>query len=240
MGFLARDLGLAASASVWLGAALLGVLLCFGRLRPVLVATLLVLAVTWMAVAFTPLTTRLAHGLVRVDVRQPVDAVVVLGSRIQQDGEPTAVAQSRLLHALELVAEGVASHLVVTELVDTPSAHARLLRAEAKRLRLDVDVVSIGPVYRTHDEAVAMAALCEAHGWRRVMMVTSPLHSRRAAACLEREGLQVVSSPATETLFDLEHLDRPTERLPAFAAILHERAGLWLYARRGWITSEGR
>jgi uncharacterized SAM-binding protein YcdF (DUF218 family) len=103
------------------------------------------------------------------------------------------------------------------------------------RLHVEGEVATAGPVRRTRDEAVVVAAFCRAHRWRRVILVTSPLHSRRGAASLEREGMQVFSSPAIETRFDLERLDRPSERLFAFAAALHERLGLWYYERRGWI-----
>jgi uncharacterized SAM-binding protein YcdF (DUF218 family) len=65
--------------------------------------------------------------------------------------------------------------------------------------------------------------------------VTSPTHSRRACAALEREDLEVVCVPAVETRFDMPALDHPGDRLTAFDKIMHERAGLWLYARRGWI-----
>ena len=46
-----------------------------------------------------------------------------------------------------------------------------------------------------------------------------------------------MASPAVETLFDLETLDRADDRLRAFGHLLHERLGLWLYAFRGDIAS---
>jgi uncharacterized SAM-binding protein YcdF (DUF218 family) len=65
--------------------------------------------------------------------------------------------------------------------------------------------------------------------------VTSPTHTRRAAAALEKEGLVVFAVPAVETRFDLERLGWPGDRREAFAAIVHERIGLLVYRRRGWI-----
>jgi uncharacterized SAM-binding protein YcdF (DUF218 family) len=235
-GFLARDLGLVGIASAWLPAALVGAAFAGTRLRPWLSATLVGLLALWLAAAFTPLAAWLAGGLVRRDAPGKADAVVVLASRLQSDGEPTATAQSRLLHALGLLGEGWAQRLVVTELPAPSPSHAALARAFMAPLHLEAEVVGVGPVHRTRDEAIAVASLCRARGWRRVLVVTSPLHSRRGAASLEHEGLAVLSSPATETLYDLERLDRPTERLIAFGAALHERAGLWYYAQRGWIA----
>ena len=234
-GFLARDLGLVDPASAWVPAALLGAALSSGRGRPLLAAALGALVTLWLAAAFTPLSARLAEGLVRRDPPQPADAVVILGSRLQSDGEPTTDAHDRLAHGLELIAEGRASRLVVTELPPPAASHAALARRAVERRGLSAEVLSVGPVRRTRDEALAVAALCRERGWSRVLLVTSPLHSRRGALSMEQEGVSVLSSPALETQFDLESLDRPHERLRAFASALHERLGLWYYERKGWV-----
>jgi uncharacterized SAM-binding protein YcdF (DUF218 family) len=234
-GFLARDLGLADSASAWVPAALVGAALCIGRARALLATVLGALATVWLAAAFTPLSARLVEGLVRKDAPQKADAVVILGSRLQADGEPTTEASDRLAHGLELLAEGWAPRLVVSELPPPAASHAALARKAAAARGLAVEVLPVGPVRRTRDEAVAVAALCRERGWSRVLLVTSPLHSRRGALSMEREGVGVVSSPALETQFDLETLDRPAERLRAFASALHERLGLWYYEWKGWI-----
>jgi uncharacterized SAM-binding protein YcdF (DUF218 family) len=97
------------------------------------------------------------------------------------------------------------------------------------------EVVSVGRILNTHDEAVAVARLFRERGYTRVLAVTSPTHSRRAAAALERQGLVVFSVPAVETRFDLERLHWPGDRREGFAAIAHERLGLVVYRRRGWI-----
>jgi uncharacterized SAM-binding protein YcdF (DUF218 family) len=106
-----------------------------------------------------------------------------------------------------------------------------------RNLGMTQEVLSIGPVVRTRDEAVALGALSREHGWSRVLVVTSPPHSRRASAALEREGIEVLSSPSTQTQFDLEKLDEAGDRIKAFPSLVHERVGLWLYKRRGWIEN---
>jgi hypothetical protein len=49
--------------------------------------------------------------------------------------------------------------------------------------------------------------------------------------------VKVISSPCPESRYDLEYLGRVESRLQAFGAVLHERVGLWVYARRGWVTA---
>lgn len=242
-GLLARDVDLPTVVSYWkerspliVVAALLGALLWNTRLRWVAGAAVLALAGLWSLAAFTPLSAWLTDGLVRRDAIRPADAVFVLASRLQQDGEPSTTAMSRLVHGLELLAEGHAPRLILSELPPPSRSYATFARGVMGRFGLGQEVLAVGPVRNTRDEAVALGQLCRARGWRRLLVVTSPSHSKRASAAIEREGLEVISSPAIETGFDLESLDRPDDRLMAFGRAVHERVGIWVYERRGWLS----
>jgi hypothetical protein len=139
--------------------------------------------------------------------------------------------------ALALYPGGRREPLIVTEAEPPSPSHARLARETAALLGLRVEVLSVGPVRNTRDEANMLADLCRERGWKRVVLVTSPLHSLRGALALEGQGLEVASVPAAETRYDLESLDRPGERLIAFADALHERAGLLYYRFRGYLAA---
>jgi uncharacterized SAM-binding protein YcdF (DUF218 family) len=242
VGLLIVDLDLPAMASFWgdwsvlvPAAAAVGSLLWLTRLRRLVAATAVGLAGLWLTATYTPLVPWMADGLVRRDPPQAADAVFVFGSRLQADGEPTTEAMSRLLKAVELAAEGRVRRLVVSELPPPTRPYAPIAREWTRLLAPGCEVLAVGPVRNTHDEAVAVAKLFRDRGWRRVLAVTSPVHSRRAAATLEREGLQVTSVPAVETRYDIESFDRPGEQRGAFASVAHERVGLLVYRRRGWI-----
>jgi uncharacterized SAM-binding protein YcdF (DUF218 family) len=99
-----------------------------------------------------------------------------------------------------------------------------------------MELVTVGPIRNTHDEALEVARLCRSRGWTRLLVVTSPTHTGRACPTVERQGIAVVCVPAVETRFDLETLDRPLERMTLFGQVLHERVGAWVYRRRGWIA----
>jgi uncharacterized SAM-binding protein YcdF (DUF218 family) len=202
------------------------------RLAGVVVA---LLALLWLAVSFTPVTSWLAEGLVRRDPVEAADAVFVFASRVQEDGDPTTDAMSRLLKGVELVAAGRAPRLLVSEVAPPSGPYAPLARAWLEAFARSGEVVSVGRIVNTHEEAVAVAKMCRERGWRRVLAVSSPTHTRRAAAALEKEGLVVFAVPSVETRFDLERLNWPGDRREAFAAIAHERLGLVVYRRRGWI-----
>jgi uncharacterized SAM-binding protein YcdF (DUF218 family) len=215
--------------------AALGALLWLTPLRRLAGTAVALLAILWLVVAFTPVTSWLAQGLVRRDPVEAADAVFVFASRVQEDGDPTTDAMSRLLKGVELVAEGRAPRLLVSELRPPAGPYAPLARKWLDAFARRGEVVSVGRIVNTHDEAVAAARLCRERGWTRVLAVTSPTHTRRASAALEKEGLAVIAVPSVETRFDLERLHWPGDRREAFSALAHERIGLVVYKRRGWI-----
>ena len=215
--------------------ALAGALAWLTPLRALAAGGTVLLAAFWLAVSFTPLTSRMAEGLVRRDPIENADAVFVFASRVQEDGDPTTDAASRLLKGIELMAEGRAPLLVVSETPAPTGSYAALARAWLAKFARQGEVLRIGPIVNTHDEAVALAALCRERRIRRILAVTSPTHTRRAAATLEKEGLVAISVPSVETNYDLESLRHPGDRRRAFGNVAHERVGLVVYRRRGWI-----
>jgi uncharacterized SAM-binding protein YcdF (DUF218 family) len=240
LGFLVVELNVAGlisfggdTAFLVVAGAILGLLLWPTRLRGFLGAATGLAALAWLLVAFGPVSAWLADGLPRRDRLRNGDAVFVLGSRLQKDGDPTTEALSRLLHGVGLVAGGRAPRLIVSEQPDMP-AYAPVAREWLRELKVDTELLTVGPVRSTRDEAKLVGEMFRLRGWHTLLVVTAPTHSRRAALALEHEGLDVVSSPSVETRFDLETLDRPGERLMAFGALTHERLGLLWYRFKGW------
>lgn len=241
-GLLAKELNLALLVSYWddtaplaVAGAVIGALLWPTRLKSALQGATVALAVLWLAVAFTPLSRWLAADLVRRDPIGPADAVVVLASRIQADGELTSASMSRLMRGLELIGEGHTHRLVLTELHPPERPYAETARRLMKSLGMEAEVVALGPVGNTRDEAVVVARHGRKAGWTRILLVTSPTHTRRAQGAFAHEGLTVLAAPAMEVRYDVENLSEPRDRVNAFGGILHEWMGLWVYRHRGWL-----
>ena len=241
-GALARDLDLTTLVSFWGDrlilmpiAAIVGALCVANRLRKPFYVSFTALVLLWIAVAYGPLSRMLLAGLVRSDTLRPADAVLVLGTRMQDDGDPTSAQLSRLLRGLELVKDGLAPRLMITELPPPFASQRPFVEALLARFKPDVEIVDLGPTFNTRDEAVMAAEYLKKRGLSRIIVSTSPTHTFRGAALLEAQGLEVMAAPARETRFDLEDLERPEERLMAFGAIIHERLGIVIYRRRGWI-----
>lgn len=242
IGFVFVELDLATLVSFWgdrrffivLGALAVAAVWPLRFVKPVSAAIAGALMIVWLLVCFTPITRGFVRGLDVSVSPEEADAVVVLGSRLQEDGGFTATSLARLVRALELVAQGYTDTIVVTEIPGIPP-HLEAARALATQLDIDADLRAVGPVTNTYEEALKISEACERDGVCKVLLVTSPTHMRRAAATFETAGLDVVPVSCPETNFDIESLVRPTERLRAFGAALHERLGYVVYVRKGRI-----
>ena len=241
-GLLARDLDLTTLVSFWgdrhlllLCGALVGAACATTRLKKPFYALNGGLALLWIAVAYGPVSGMLLRGLIRNDPLRPADAVLVLGTRMQADGDPTTAQLSRLLRGLEVVKDGLAPRLLITELPPPYARQRPYAEALLARFKPDAEIVDLGVTRNTHDEAVAAAEYLKRRGLRRIIVASSPTHTFRAGALLEAQGLEVMATPSRETRFDIETLDRADERLEAFGAVIHERLGILVYRQRGWI-----
>jgi uncharacterized SAM-binding protein YcdF (DUF218 family) len=241
-GFLIRDLDLPALVSyqharepLVLAAAVAGALLAGStRLRRCLFAGTAGLALLWCVVAFTSASAWLSRGLTRTEAVEPADAVFVSFSSLRPGAQGAGELRNRLFHGIALVARGKAPRLVLCESIETPGIGIARELMEATGAR--AELVVLADAENTRDEALAVSDLARKRGFKLLLLVTSPIHSRRASSALEKEGVTVVSSPSVETRFDLDTLDTWNDRLAAFGSVMHERLGLWVYARRGWVS----
>lgn len=247
-GFIVHDLELASALlSYWgpssplvLLAAVVGAALWVTKFRLLVTMGVGGLAILWLAVMFTPLSRWLHEDLPRRDPLKPSPAVFVFASGLQADGDLTESSMARLLTGLEVVASGYADTLVLAELPPPEPSFEKAAQGVIERLNLILPVETVGPVENSHDEAVAVADLYKARRWERLIAVTSPSHTRRAAAALEAQGVNVLSHPSYQPQFDRETLKDPDVRLRAFSAALHEWLGIWVYRQRGWIPGRTR
>ncbi|CAM3536692.1 DUF218 domain-containing protein [Deinococcus saxicola] len=159
---------------------------------------------------------------------QRADAIVVLGGGVQCGTRALeGSSQTRLLAGLELWRAGYAPTVTVSEQSDVFSATCPKMSVIEREViqalypQNGPQVVTLTNVTTTTDEAARVRDLVAARGWKQILLVTSPSHSRRAAGIFASQGVTVISVPAPETRFD-STLPLPSDRLYALQTVLYE------------------
>jgi vancomycin permeability regulator SanA len=139
------------------------------------------------------------------DQRPESDAIVVLGAA-QYDGDPSDVFEARLDHARELYEAGVAPLIVV---LGGKQAGDRFTEAQAGAAYLERDlpadrVTGVKAGVTTLDSLKRFTGLAQERNIRRIVIVSDPLHLRRARQMAEDLGFEVAVSAS--------HIDESEER----------------------------
>jgi uncharacterized SAM-binding protein YcdF (DUF218 family) len=143
------------------------------------------------------------------DRAQPADAIVILGARVQPDGQPGPDLTERTLHGIRLFQRGLAPYLICTGgyAGDRLSAAAVACDLAVSQGVPAEKVLRAEGSMTTSEDAASVRALMRSHGWQTAVLVSHPLHLERARIFFESEGLTVYPSP---TNTDLSHIDWET------------------------------
>lgn len=143
------------------------------------------------------------HALARPFAAEPFDAVIVLGGGTDETaaGDPhVAAAGDRVVLGARLYHRRLTPILVTSgspiEGLSHHDAAAATVRIWRELGVPEDAIVRVDGARTTSEEAVLHARLIRERGWRRVGLVTSAFHERRALALFRAEGVAVVPVPA--------------------------------------------
>ena len=88
----------------------------------------------------------------------------------------------------------------------------------------------------TRENAVYSAPILHRIGAQRILLVTSDIHMRRAAACFSKLGFEVLQAPVRELAVPGgdDFWQQRERALVRSGHCVHEIVGLWLYELCGW------
>jgi uncharacterized SAM-binding protein YcdF (DUF218 family) len=132
------------------------------------------------------------------DETRPADAIIVLGSQVRADGNPSNSLRSRTLRAIELYKEGYAPTLFLTGGVGRfPPAEAQVMRRLALQAGIpDMALVLDEAATSTQESIQTAARVAQERGWRTVLIVSDPFHMYRAQQMARDAGLDAYGAPA--------------------------------------------
>jgi uncharacterized SAM-binding protein YcdF (DUF218 family) len=160
----------------------------------------------------------------KVDERQRVDAIVVLGAA-QFNGRPSDVFQARLEHAVALWDQGWADWFVVTggKVPNDDTTEAEVARGWAIAHGVPPDRILAEDHGRTTLESLeAVRRIFREEDLQSGLFVSDETHMLRVLRMAEDLGMDAFSSPTRTSPSDLDEARRRS-------AVLHEIAGLAVY-----------
>lgn len=151
--------------------------------------------------AFLALVWQINHTGAR-DRAQPADAIVILGARVEPDGQPGPDLRSRTLHGVRLFQRGLAPYLVCTggyrdDRLSAASVACDL--AISQGMPADKTLLADGAM-TTQEDAISARNLLANHGLQTAILVSHPLHLERARILFEGQGITVYPSPTSTDL----------------------------------------
>lgn len=137
------------------------------------------------------------------DEAQQADAIVILGARVESNGQPGPDLRVRTLHAVELFQRGLAPYLICTGGYQNDRLSAAAVAcnlAVSQGIPAERVLLADGSM-TTREDAASAATLMTDRGWRTAILVSHPLHLERARILFEELGITAHPSP-TSTYLD--------------------------------------
>lgn len=142
------------------------------------------------------------------DQAAPADAIIVLGAAAY-DAKPSPVFEERIRHGLDLYRQGYAPKLIFTG--GFGGAGARFSESQVARryaLKQEIpatDILIENRSRTTRQNLVEAKRLMDAHGMRRAILVSDPLHMARALRLSRELGIDALASSTPSTRFRSFH-----------------------------------
>ena len=139
----------------------------------------------------------------RVDEKRPCDVAIVLGAGTF-NGEISAVYRERINHGIWLWENGYADFLIFTGGYGEGSnmADSAAARAYAMSQGMPEEYIYIEEVSTITEENFSEAKkVMDLHGWQSALIVSDPLHMKRAMLMAGDYGVMGYSSPTPTTMY---------------------------------------
>jgi uncharacterized SAM-binding protein YcdF (DUF218 family) len=211
----------------------LGRLYQHGRRR--IVQAVVTVVAAYVLIFETNLVWRLAEPLkVSVPAVQS-DAIVVFAGGVGESGRAGGGAQERLRQALDLYKAGYASHVIFSSGYVYGFNETEVMRALAIDQGIPPSAIVLEQrAANTYQNVRFVDDILRERGWRRILLVSSPYHMRRALLVWHRQAPEtlVVPTPAGESQFYQHARGASLEQVRAIVQEYVAIAGYW---RRGWL-----
>jgi uncharacterized SAM-binding protein YcdF (DUF218 family)/glycosyltransferase involved in cell wall biosynthesis len=207
----------------------------YRRTRTRIAQVVLGVAALYLLLFNTNLVWWAAAPLVRSVPPGPADAIVVFAGGVGESGRAGGGAQERIAQAVDLFKSGYAPVMILSSGYVYSFKEAEVMRALAVDQSVPASAIVLERrAANTYQNVTFVDEILREHGWRRVLLVSSPYHMRRALLVWRKQApeVTVLPSPVAQSQF-YEHTRGAT--LEQLRGILQEYVAILAYWRRGWI-----
>ncbi|MGH9387139.1 MAG: ElyC/SanA/YdcF family protein [Vicinamibacterales bacterium] len=196
---------------------------------------LVAVLIAYLLLFQTPLLWWVAAPLHVADTAAPADAIVVFAGGVGESGKAGGGYLERVTQAIDLYRAGLAPRLVFSSGFVFALREAEVMKDIAVANGIPPDAIVLEEQAASTYENVAFTRrILSDHDWRRILLVSSPYHMRRAVWTWRKLApeIAVTASPAPQSQFYWHEWGASLEQI---RGILHEYAALAYYWWRGWI-----
>jgi uncharacterized SAM-binding protein YcdF (DUF218 family) len=191
--------------------------------------------VTYLLLFYTQLPWILAAPLRQSESPRQADAIVVFAGGVGESGQAGGGYQERVKTAVDLYHGGFAPRLVFESGYAFTFREAEVMRDLALSLGVPASAIVLETQgSNTYDYVVRVRAILEAQKWRRILLVSSPYHMRRALLVWRKQApeVEVVATPVPRSQFYTHDQGASLDQLRGLA---REYGALAIYWLRGWL-----
>ncbi len=166
-----------------------------------------------------------------LDDSKPADVIIILGSAVWANEQPSPSLRARTERAIQLYHEGYAPHLILTGgLGRHPPEEAEVMRRLAVASGIPPEALFLDKEARsTWDSITRAGEIMQEEGWDTALIVSDPFHIQRALLMASEAGIDAYGVPA---------LHSPTYTLPSRRLYYTSREvlALWRYLVQSLVT----
>ena len=161
-----------------------------------IIILLCVIAIIWAGFSI--------HKYAESDETRQADAAIILGCAVE-NGEPTPVFRERINHAIRLYHDGYVKYLIFTGGVGEDDEISEAMAA--KKYAVDIwhipeeSVLIEEKSHITEENMKYAQEIMEENNLESALIVSDPLHMKRAMLMAKDYGINAYSSPTTTSLY---------------------------------------
>lgn len=192
-------------------------------------------AVVSLLIFQTPFVWLLAEPLRLSEAPRRADAIVVFAGGVGESGEAGGGYQERVKQAVELYHQGYAPRMIFSSGFVFAFREAEVMRSLAVANGVPPEAIELETeAANTRDNVVLSARILAEHGWRHILLVSSPYHMRRAVLVWRRAAPEVRVTPTPVPVSQFYQHERGAS-LQQIRGVAQEYAAIVLYWWRGWV-----